>query len=65
MLPHGQRILSRFKNVLRQWYAKHDYQEVITPIMVPASIWQQSGHLAEYKEDMYFVAGGGISDNEN
>ena len=52
-LPHGTRILNRMLDELRALYWKSGYEEVRTPLMFHKDLWDQSGHLANYAEDMY------------
>eukprot|EP00178_Gracilaria_changii_P010786 TRINITY_DN3130_c0_g1_i1.p3 TRINITY_DN3130_c0_g1~~TRINITY_DN3130_c0_g1_i1.p3 ORF type:complete len:753 (-),score=106.94 TRINITY_DN3130_c0_g1_i1:12106-14364(-) len=52
-LPHGQRIFNTLQAFLREQYWKNDYLEVQTPNMFDFDLWVQSGHAANYKENMY------------
>lgn len=52
-LPHGQRIFNVLQEFLRKQYWKHGYTEVQTPNMFDFDLWVQSGHAANYKENMY------------
>ena len=38
---------------LRQEYWKRGYEEVITPNMYNAKLWETSGHWQNYKENMF------------
>lgn len=51
--------------LLEYWRAEHraaGYVETKTPILLQRSLWEQSGHWDNYRENMYFVA---IDDFEN
>ena len=52
-LPHGQRIFNTLQEFLRKQYWKHGYTEVQTPNMFDFDLWVQSGHAANYKDNMY------------
>jgi threonyl-tRNA synthetase len=52
-LPHGARIYSAMMDFLRSEYRKRGYEEVITPNMYNAKLWETSGHWANYKENMF------------
>lgn len=52
-LPHGTRIYNRLVEMLREQYQIRGYQEVITPNMYNAKLWETSGHWANYKENMF------------
>lgn len=55
-LPHGTRILSNLKNYLRAEYKHYGFQEVITPLIFVQKLWQVSGHLQNYKDDMFLIS---------
>lgn len=52
-LPQGMIL----KNTLMEyWHQEHHragYDEVSTPIMLKQTLWEQSGHWAHYKDNMY------------
>ena len=52
-LPHGTRIYNTLVDYLRQEYWKRGYEEVITPNMYNAKLWQTSGHWQNYQENMF------------
>ncbi|MFN7088652.1 MAG: threonine--tRNA ligase, partial [Candidatus Paceibacteria bacterium] len=54
-LPKGMII---FKELEKFWREIHDsagYQEISTPIMVKEEIFQKSGHIEHYRENMFLV----------
>lgn len=52
-LPHGARIYNTLLELLREEYWARDYQEVITPNMYNAKLWETSGHWQNYKDNMF------------
>lgn len=52
-LPHGTRIYNTLLEMLRGEYYKRGYQEVISPNMFNAKLWETSGHWQNYKDDMF------------
>lgn len=53
--PNGMVILNELQNYLRKLLIHQGYQEIKTPILLHASLWHQSGHYENYKENMYFT----------
>jgi threonyl-tRNA synthetase len=54
-LPHGMRIHNAIMDYIKEEYWNREYDEVMTPNMFNVSLWEQSGHLAHYKEDMFLL----------
>ncbi|KAI4328227.1 hypothetical protein L6164_020600 [Bauhinia variegata] len=54
-LPHGTRIYNKLMEFIRNQYRDRGYQEVISPNMYNMELWQQSGHAANYKENMFLL----------
>jgi len=52
-LPHGTRIYNKLMNYIRQQYHKRGYNEVVTPNVYNVDLWKQSGHYANYRENMF------------
>jgi threonyl-tRNA synthetase len=51
--PNGMVI---WNELLKHWKHLHDiddYVEIKTPVMMNSSLWEVSGHFANYKENMY------------
>jgi len=53
--PKGALIYRLVADYLRGLYSIHGYQEVITPQILDIDLWQRSGHLDHFKENMYFT----------
>jgi len=54
-LPHGMRINNAIMEYIKEEYWKRGYDEVMTPNMFNVALWEQSGHLAHYKDDMFLL----------
>ncbi|CDS08596.1 Putative Threonyl-tRNA synthetase [Lichtheimia ramosa] len=52
-LPHGARIYNALMDLIRNEYQQRGFTEVITPNMFNLKLWNQSGHAAKYKENMF------------
>lgn len=51
----GASIYHGLQKYLRELYMKYGYQEVITPQIFDTELFKTSGHMANYKENMYFT----------
>ncbi|KAI9806499.1 MAG: hypothetical protein M1833_003686 [Piccolia ochrophora] len=56
LLPNGARVFGRLVDFLRAQYRLFGFEEVVTPIIYKQSLWEQSGHWDNYKDDMYEVS---------
>ncbi|CAG8544352.1 14485_t:CDS:10 [Gigaspora margarita] len=52
-LPNGTRIYNALMDLIKSEYRKRGYQEVITPNMYNTKLWERSGHLQNYEENMF------------
>jgi len=52
-LPRGAGIYRRLVDYIRGLYERYDYQEVITPQIFDQRLFKTSGHLENYRENMY------------
>jgi len=52
-LPHGALLYNNLIKIIRDLYHAYGYTEVVTPNIYKEKIWQVSGHIAKYKENMY------------
>jgi threonyl-tRNA synthetase len=57
----GTRIYNSLINFIRT-LSRETFQEVRTPMMMDKSLWERSGHYANYKENMYITQ---IEDREH
>jgi threonyl-tRNA synthetase len=52
-LPRGAGIYNRLVDYIRSLYVDYGYEEVITPQIFDKRLFETSGHLANYMENMY------------
>lgn len=53
--PKGQRLWRILETAIREVQDKRGYQEVATPMLVHKKLWEQSGHWANYKDNMFIL----------
>jgi threonyl-tRNA synthetase len=51
--PNGIYIWNRLLEFWRELHRKNHYVEIKTPIMMDKRLWEQSGHWANYRQNMY------------
>ncbi|AET40876.1 threonine--tRNA ligase MST1 Ecym_7019 [Eremothecium cymbalariae DBVPG len=57
-LPNGTKVFNKLIQFMKlQQQNKYGFQEVITPLIYRKSLWEQSGHWENYKDDMFRVEG--------
>lgn len=54
-LPKGAFIYNKLIEFLRVLYRKNGFKEVITPNMYQTKLWETSGHLQNYKQNMFMI----------
>lgn len=52
-LPRGASVYNRLVDYMRGLYVDYGYQEVITPQVFDPRLFAKSGHLENYRENMY------------
>jgi len=52
-LPRGAGIYTRLVNYMRGLYERYGYSEVLTPQIFDKKLFETSGHLPNYRENMY------------
>ncbi|MEZ4310535.1 MAG: threonine--tRNA ligase [Polyangiaceae bacterium] len=52
-LPRGATVYNGLVQFMRQAYLRHGYEEVITPQVFDKRLFLTSGHLPNYRENMY------------
>jgi prolyl-tRNA synthetase len=52
LLPMGVRVIRKFEAIVREEMNRSGAQEVIMPMVVPASLWQQSGRWTKYGPEL-------------
>ena len=55
--PDGTHIFNKLTAFLRAQYPAFGFCEVLTPTMYKQHLWKQSGHWANYKDNMFMVTG--------
>ncbi len=53
--PKGMTVWNTLLDFWREEHRKRGYVEVRTPIILARSLWEQSGHWENYRENMYFT----------
>lgn len=53
--PNGTKIWRALEKYMQEEYKKRGFQEVITPQLVNAKLFKQSGHLDNYEKNMFCV----------
>ncbi|MCJ1396306.1 hypothetical protein MMC18_009195 [Xylographa bjoerkii] len=61
--PDGAHIFQKLQTFLRAQYITFGFREVITPTIYKQSLWEQSGHWENYKDDMFEVTGRGAAES--
>jgi prolyl-tRNA synthetase len=52
LLPLGVRVIRKFETIVREEMNRSGAQEVIMPMVIPASLWQQSGRWTKYGPEL-------------
>ncbi len=52
-LPHGAYIRKKLEDFMYEKELAHGYQYVYTPLLTHKRLYEQSGHLTHYRDDMY------------
>lgn len=53
--PKGAFIYNALIAYIRGLYQQYGYQEIITPQIFDVDLWHRSGHMANYKENIFFT----------
>ncbi len=53
--PRGWSLYQTIKQYMRSRQQQHGYQEINTPLVVDLSLWEKSGHLDKFGEDMFLL----------
>ncbi|MBV8048018.1 MAG: threonine--tRNA ligase, partial [Paludibacterium sp.] len=51
--PKGWQLWQNVEQYMRAKLLKENYREVRTPMMMDVSLWERSGHAANYRENMF------------
>ncbi|MBJ7554360.1 threonine--tRNA ligase [Marinomonas spartinae] len=52
--PNGWHLFQKIQEHMRRCYRQYGFKEVRTPQLMKKSLWQISGHMAMYADDMFF-----------
>ena len=55
-LPHGTRLFNGLVEFVRQQYRRRGFEEVMTPLIFHKELFEQSGHLENYADNIFGVA---------
>lgn len=55
--PKGMVLYNGLVDFIRSLYPKYGFQEVLTPQLCRAELYQKSGHYEMFREDMFFMEG--------
>lgn len=53
--PNGWVIYQAIEQYMRAKWREHGYEEVRTPQIVESTLWQRSGHLEKFGDDMFLL----------
>ena len=53
--PKGMRVINALLEYWRREHVAAGYEEIRTPSLLERSLWEQSGHWDNYKDNMYFT----------
>ncbi len=54
-LPNGVVVVNEIERAVREQLAKRGYDEIKTPNLLDVELWARSGHLDNYRENMFFT----------
>ncbi|WP_049845925.1 threonine--tRNA ligase [Vibrio sp. VPAP30] len=52
--PNGWRLFERIKSHMRAVYRRSGFEEVNTPVFMKQELWEKSGHMAMFADNMFF-----------
>ncbi|MGH2162463.1 proline--tRNA ligase, partial [Enterococcus faecalis] len=52
-LPLANRVLEKFKTIMREEFEKIDAVEMLLPALLPAELWKESGRYQTYGPNLY------------
>lgn len=53
--PEGLKLYENLKKFIRRHHEESDYQEVKSPSIIVSNLFEKSGHMEKYKENMFFL----------
>lgn len=56
--PNGQHLLQALRALIREVHLEAGYEEVKTPNLSGTELFEKSGHLAKFRQNMFVIPGG-------
>jgi threonyl-tRNA synthetase len=56
--PKGAVLYNELLAFMRELYQRHEYDEVVTPLLYEKTLWETSGHWQHYQENMFLAQDG-------
>lgn len=56
--PNGLKLIEALKSLVRDVHYQFGYEEVKTPNITGVELFEQSGHFAKFRDNMFVIAGG-------
>ncbi|SFD65750.1 threonine--tRNA ligase [Pseudoalteromonas denitrificans] len=53
--PKGYSIYQKIESYLRDIQTQYHYQEIKSPVLASSQLWEKSGHLEKFKENMFLL----------
>ncbi len=54
-LPFGMGVVNRLLDSMRARLDRRGYREIRTPLILNEAVWERSGHLDHYRDNMFFI----------
>lgn len=54
-LPKGVFLYNQLLALIRIYYSKYNYQEIMSPLFMSSELWKISGHYDYFKQNMFFL----------
>lgn len=51
--PNGYKVFKAITTLIEEIMDRHNYQQVSTPMLLPRSLWEQSGHWQKFRNEMF------------
>ena len=51
-LPLGKKVLQKVEDIIRTEMNNSDAQEILMPMVQPASLWEESGRIDQYGQEL-------------
>ena len=51
-LPIGKKVLQKVENIIRKEMNRAGAQEILMPMVQPASLWEESGRIDQYGQEL-------------